>query len=160
MKLKFYQQGIYDNLSPSAYYLLFSLENESNLRDALEILKKLVDGKNIILGLGEKVMARLKLDSPFYPYKPKGNQTKLAPEKSYDLALWLKSNDRGVLFYQAKQVIEAISFAFKLEDSVDATTYLAHQKNDEFINHDLSGFEDGTENPKDEAIEPTVTKQK
>lgn len=61
------------------------------------------------------------------------------------LWLWLRGNDRGELLHQARQFEELLLPAFYLREAVDGFQYQD--------GHDLTGYEDGTEDPRDAAAE-------
>ncbi|TNF67756.1 MAG: Dyp-type peroxidase [Gammaproteobacteria bacterium] len=151
-----YQIGITENLSQSAYYLLFSLVDESMLSQAVEVLAEEIDGQSVILGLGEALMDKNN-DVFYHPYKAKGNAIKLAPEeKGYDLALWVKANDLGDLFHRVNNLIQQLAPAFEVKDIVQGITHHFYEKDGDMINHGLDEFEDGTENPQGNDITLTA----
>ncbi|WP_119344368.1 Dyp-type peroxidase [Facilibium subflavum] len=143
-----YQKGIMADLPASAIYLFFQLEDKTHLKESLQVLQKLIDGESAVLGLGEQIMQKSSQKMPYHPYMPKGNQKKLAPAWRCDLVLWLRNSDQGTLMHQARQIIKALKDAFSCIDITRACTYEASYKEDLMVSHDLSGFEDGTENPK------------
>ncbi|MCF6765291.1 Dyp-type peroxidase [Thiotrichales bacterium 19S3-7] len=153
---KHYQIGITENLSQSAYYVLFSLVEPSKLQQAMTVLLEEVDGQSVILGLGEALMANI--DDVFYhPYQAKGNALKLAPEsKGYDLALWIKANDLGDLFHRVSAFISQLKPAFEVQDIVQGITHHFYEKDNQMVNHGLDEFEDGTENPQGADVEKTA----
>ncbi|MBK2125446.1 Dyp-type peroxidase [Fangia hongkongensis] len=151
MQIIKYQQGIMDVIPRSAIYLLFSLneKKKGHLKETLMSLQKLVDGQEAVLGLGEKVMKEA-TNSTYEVYTPEGKEEKLSPKGDCDLALWLRDEDEGVLLHKARQYVQVLSAAFEVMDIVRGCTYLARKEEDDFVNHDLSGFVDGTANPKGE----------
>jgi putative iron-dependent peroxidase len=60
-------------------------------------------------------------------------------------ALWVRlhGDDRGLLFDREMEVVDALRDAFAMTDAIDTFRYREGR--------DLSGYEDGTENPKGEA---------
>ena len=58
------------------------------------------------------------------------------------LWLWLRESERGELVHQQRRVQEALATAFDLQLQIDAFKY--------DTGRDLSGYEDGTENPHNE----------
>ena len=61
------------------------------------------------------------------------------PSTQAALWCWLRGHDRGDVIHQSLQLENQLSAAFVLDDVVDAFQYGASR--------DLSGYEDGTENP-------------
>ncbi|WP_225630075.1 MULTISPECIES: Dyp-type peroxidase [Cysteiniphilum] len=150
MKIPKYQQGILENLPSSAIYLFFVLEDNSKLNEVMQSLRQLIDGQSTVIGLGETLMHKAELESNFKVYTPTEKQQKLAPKTHCDLVLWLRDDDQGMLLHKARQMIAIASDAFKCTDISRACTYLTYEQDGKMVDHDLSGFEDGTENPKDD----------
>lgn len=73
------------------------------------------------------------------------------PATPAGLWLWLRGGDRGQLLHRAGQLEAAVLRAFYLREAVDGFRYQD--------GHDLTGFEDGTENPKDRAAEAAAVVQ-
>ena len=152
-----YQQGIMSQLTKSAIYLFFTLKDNHNLQQDLFTIQKLVDGCSVVLGFGNKIMNMSCKTVPYKLYEPVGNQNKFAEKWDCDMVLWLRNDDQGVLMHQARQLIDTVSSSFLCIDISRAFTYLTSKTEDEVIEHDLSGFEDGTENPKgEESIEVAI----
>jgi porphyrinogen peroxidase len=152
-------QSIMHPLPTHARYLFFNCCNPTQLKRTLQALEKLLDPHEATVGLGSSMLNTEHLPS-YEHYRVKKQHAKRAPAAFYDLAIWLKAADAGVLFHRARALCAALKPAFQLQESVGAHTYLAHEKDNTHINHDLSGFEDGTENPKGDAAEQTAIIQK
>ena len=56
---------------------------------------------------------------------------------------WLRGDDRGELLHRSRQIEKTLSGAFRVCQTIDAFQYGSGR--------DLSGYEDGTENPQDDA---------
>jgi putative iron-dependent peroxidase len=67
------------------------------------------------------------------------------PSTPAALWLWLRGEDRGVLLHRARALEAALLPAFGLRESVDAFQYQDSR--------DLTGYEDGTENPREDAAD-------
>lgn len=63
------------------------------------------------------------------------------PATQHALWLWLRGAERGELFLRAQALQQALAPALRLVDSVDGFLHRG--------GHDLTGYEDGTENPVD-----------
>ena len=71
------------------------------------------------------------------------------PSTQHALWLWLRGAERGELFLQAQALEQTLAPALRLVDSVDGFLHRG--------GHDLSGYEDGTENPvDDDAVEAAI----
>jgi putative iron-dependent peroxidase len=74
------------------------------------------------------------------------------PSTPAGLWLWLRGDDRGELVHRTRRIERTVSPAFHLDQVVDAFQYDASR--------DLTGYEDGTENPKDEkALEAAMVRR-
>lgn len=72
------------------------------------------------------------------------------PSTPYALCLWLRGDQRGELITLTARLATLLAPAFKLDHVVDA---FVHQRSDNGHGRDLTGYEDGTENPEeDEAV--------
>ncbi|MFM2121525.1 MAG: hypothetical protein RL722_2993, partial [Pseudomonadota bacterium] len=101
-----------------------------------------VDGQGAVLGLGPALCERLapgRLPA-LQPYTaPTGSRVAL-PASQADLWLWLRGDgDAGALLHQARAAQAALAPALV---TVEQLTAFRHR-----AGHDLTGYEDGTENP-------------
>lgn len=147
------QPGILAPVPRLARHLYFALHPEITadaVRDALLAGGSLVDGEAAVLGLGGSLTALLGggiaglRAFPVY-------ETAVASIPSTPAALWcwLRGDDRGELLHRTRALEQALAPAFVLEHAVDAFQYGAGL--------DLTGYEDGTENPVDaEAVAAAV----
>lgn len=147
------QSAILMPIPQSARYLSFVATPGADLRDALKTLATLVDGERCVAGLGASLVASLGAGIAGLHSFPALQSTRLAiPSTPTDLWLWLRGDDAGELFHRARHMQDALAPAFEL---VDLTMAFRHGDGD-----DLSGYEDGTENPKGEdAIAAAIAPQ-
>lgn len=138
------QAGILLPVPTQARYLTFSLCNTAAIADALHALRDLADGENTVVGFGQTLAAALNANVPglhsFPPITAPGLTIETAPEVVW---IWLRGDDRGEILHRSRQICRALSCACTLHDSVDAFKYAEGR--------DLSGYEDGTENPTGDA---------
>ena len=138
------QAGILAPLPPQARYLSFNLREPARLGEALKHLRDLADGDNTVVGIGQAVSKALSADIAGLKSAPlltaPGLTMTLAPEA---LWLWLRGSDRGEILLRARRLCAAVSPAFALGESWDAFMHAEGR--------DLSGYEDGTENPNGDA---------
>lgn len=141
-----YQPGIMLPVPKQARYLTFSIQEQDMLRTCLAELVQLCDGKNIVVGLGQSALSALEVQIPGMRVFPAmANQGIEIPSTSAALWCWLRGNDRGELYYRTKQLEDVLAPGFYLDNIVDAFEYRDSR--------DLSGYEDGTENPRgDDAV--------
>lgn len=147
------QTGILKPVPLLATYLSFNLKEEVAKASALACLKQLLlmaDGQRTIVGLSAALCKTLGVKAPkqLRSFKtPTGGKLKL-PETSVDLLVWLRATpaqDRGDLLTIGRQVQTLLGNAFVLTDAVEAFKHLRKSSNK---SHDLTDYEDGTENPK------------
>jgi porphyrinogen peroxidase len=151
------QTGILKHIPHLATYLSFNLKSEVIKPSALASLKQLLqtaDGQRIVVGLSAGLCKTLGIKSPkaLRSFQtPAGGKLAL-PETPVDLLVWLRATpaqDRGDLLTSSRQVKALVADAFVLAEAVEAFQHLSKNgKNHRGKSHDLTGYEDGTENPK------------
>lgn len=138
------QAGILEPLPAHANYLTFNLRPGANYCQALQRLAPLIDGSRLVLGIGLATVDAVKKQIPGlrdFPVFPGAKV--LLPANSVALWCWVRESQRGVLVKQTQRVVAALSDAFVLDACVDAFKFDSGR--------DLTGYEDGTENPHDQA---------
>jgi putative iron-dependent peroxidase len=130
--------------------LLFRIAPDGDVRGALTRLR---DGLPVdcgVMGLGEPAILALgaKIEG-LRTFPAMSGAACSVPSTQEALCFLLRGPDRGVVFDLTQQIREILADAFQLVDSND--TFVYHG------NRDLTRFEDGTENPKDDdAIEAAI----
>lgn len=144
------QPGILAPLPPHARYLVFSLEPDTDARAGLAALQGLVDGEAIVAGLGQAPLAAIGRKVPgLKPFPPLAGPGVDIPSTPAALWLWLRGSDRGELLLQTRRIEQALAPAFRLQEAWDAFKHGSGR--------DLTGYEDGTENPEgDEAVAAAI----
>ncbi len=138
------QAGILAEETVSARFLAFSVIDDTLLRDSLDRLVQRVDGEQVVLGLGASLVSALGREIPgLYPFPPYSVQGVDVPSTQSALWLWLRGTDGGRLFHLGRELENLLAPALVLDDALDCIQYAG--------NRDLSGYEDGTENPRGEA---------
>jgi len=139
--MKQVQRGILAPVPPLARYLLFASTPGANPAGAVRNLNKLVDGDKTVVGLGQSLVRALGRDVPgldvFPSYAAPGVDV---PSTPVELWCWLRGGDRGELVHRARTIVQSVGSSFQLEHTIDGFRYRS--------GFDLSGYEDGTENPK------------
>jgi putative iron-dependent peroxidase len=138
------QAGILLPLPPLARYLAFSLAPDTDVAAGLAALQGVVDGERTVAGIGLPPLTALgKKVAGLKPFPPLSGPGVELPSTPFALWLWLRGDDRGELLHRARRIEQALAPAFELEESWDAFKHDGGR--------DLSGYEDGTENPVEEA---------
>jgi putative iron-dependent peroxidase len=140
------QPAILKAVPPVARSLTFRIDNPDP-KPIAESLKRLAAefaSDCGVIGIGEPCARALNVRIPGLGTFPAMSGPALAVPSTQD-ALWVRlcGPDRGVVFDSARTVRQLLADAFRLSDALDTFVYHGGR--------DLTRFEDGTENPKDEA---------
>ena len=135
------QPGILAPCPKLARYLSFSFEAGAKPGRAVKALAELADGDSVVIGLGQPLVRVLGGEIPGLRVFPTQFGSGLVlPSSSAALWCWLRGDDRGKLLHAGRKIIAVVSSAFALDSVIDGF---------QFDNgRDLSGYVDGTENPK------------
>jgi putative iron-dependent peroxidase len=138
------QAGILLPLPPFARYLTFTLLPEADIATGLKALADVVDGRDTVAGIGLAPLSALNITVPGLRAFPalSGPGVDL-PATPAALWLWLRGEDRGELLHRARRLEAALATVFRPDECWDAFKHADGR--------DLSGYEDGTENPQGEA---------
>ena len=140
-----YQPGILATpVPPQARHMFFALESAAALPAALDNLMQLVDGQSAVVGFGESLVKALNGNIEGLRVFPALTGVGVDnPSTQHALWCWLHGVDRGELLNRSNALEAALAPALRL---VQMTEGFRHRDG-----HDLTGYEDGTENPRDEA---------
>jgi len=138
------QPGILDAVPPVARYLTFNLADApvagASLADTLRRLAQAADGKSLVVGFGPGLVAALGASVPELHEMPSiGGKGAEVPTTPIALWCWLRGDDRGDLLHASRKLVGLLAPAFKLRQVLDAFRHKTGR--------DLTGYEDGTENP-------------
>ncbi|MGD8998981.1 MAG: Dyp-type peroxidase [Granulosicoccaceae bacterium] len=144
------QPGILATETALARYLTFSIESLSDVRTALQDLAENINPEDTVIGIGQSLLTALGKGIPGMHTMPAQTAHGIdIPSTPASLWCWLRGDDRGELFHRSRRIVDMLSLGFALDDVIDTFQY------DQ--NRDLSGYEDGTENPQgDEAIAAAI----
>jgi putative iron-dependent peroxidase len=151
-----YQPGIVEGVPAVARYVLFTLADQGvdadAIKQALKRLSPLANGSDVVVGLGPSLVAALGArvrGLHEFPDDFSGEGAKV-PSTPGTLWCWVRGHDLGDLLHLTRKVQKALAPAFGVRHVVDA---FRHQLGESGHGKDLTGYEDGTENPKGEEAE-------
>lgn len=144
------QTGILAEGNKLARYLEFSIASEADIRSALQSLAANDNADKTVIGLGKSLVDMLGKTVPGLTTLSVQTVNDIeVPSTPVALWCWLRGDDRGELFHRSRQLESMLAPGFSLDKAIDSFSY------DE--NRDLSGYEDGTENPEGEdALEAAI----
>lgn len=138
------QPGILAEETKIARYLEFTIDSESDIKLALQALASKNISADMVIGIGQslaEVLGKEVSGLSTMPARTGGGVD--IPSTPAALWCWLRGNDRGEIFHRSRQIQDMLAPGFAITNTVDSFQY-DH-------NRDLSGYEDGTENPKGDA---------
>ncbi|MCW8899789.1 MAG: Dyp-type peroxidase [Gammaproteobacteria bacterium] len=144
------QKGILSAETQLARYMSFNISDARLLKECLADLKDIVDGESVVVGFGLSLVKAMKANIKGLHVMPADAVPGIdIPSTQSALWLWLRGDDRGDLYHRSRMLVDILATSFELEDVVDSFQF--------DTNRDLSGYEDGTENPEgDEAISAAI----
>lgn len=140
------QPGILAPLPPHARHLVFELIAEAAPSAVAARLGALAIDERLVVGLGPATVALLGGAVPGLRPMPHavGHGVEM-PSTPCALWCWLRGDDRGDLIHATRELERELEDAFELAEVVESFVHAGGR--------DLSGYEDGTENPEDRAAE-------
>ncbi|MDH5392403.1 MAG: Dyp-type peroxidase [Gammaproteobacteria bacterium] len=144
------QAGILADNTKQARYLFFSIASMAEIEEALVALNQHVDCEKTVIGFGQSLTEAMGKTVAGLSTMPAQSTNGIEiPSTPAALWCWLRGDDRGELLHRSLQIEELLAPAFVLNDVIDSFMYDQSR--------DLSGYEDGTENPQgDEAIAAAI----
>jgi putative iron-dependent peroxidase len=146
------QAAILAPLPPVGRYLLFTLADDASpasLRHSLARLQPLVDGTHTLLALGPQLVQALGASVPGLREFPALQGPGVSvPSSPTAMLCWLRGDEKGDLLLQARAIEKAVAPALHFHRAVDG---FRHKLGASGHGHDLTGYEDGTENPEGDA---------
>lgn len=140
------QPGILESIPAHGRYLTCQLRVGVDPHTVMRRLASQADGMATVVALGESLVRELGAQVPGLKSfcGIAGARVKL-PATPADLLIWLRGADRGELLIRSRHLETLLAPAFDVQNIVDAFNHANGR--------DLTGYEDGTENPKgDEAL--------
>jgi porphyrinogen peroxidase len=152
---KLYQPGILESVPPVARFVVFRLADTgadaAAVKDAMCRLSPLANGSDLVLGIGPSLVQALGAEVPgLHEFAGLSGPGVKVPATPGTLWCWVRGQDLGDLLHLTRRVQKALAPEFVARHVVDA---FRHALGDSGHGKDLTGYEDGTENPKGDAAE-------
>lgn len=142
-----FQTEILAPISSHGIYVHYRRHPHADAEAVMQALQSLQTSditQKIVVGLGADLLDFLHVTIPGMRRFPSYTNTKIdLHTDDSDLLLWFKSEQRGDLFFATQHIRELLAPAFAITHQVSAFRYQS--------GNDLTGYEDGTENPVDDA---------
>lgn len=135
------QPGILAPIPREARYLTFALKQGAQPSEVLKALAAGTDGKACVVGVGALLAFAMHKEIEglrAFPHHTGGGAE--VPSTPAALWCWLRGEDRGEIVLRAREIGRLLAPAF---DAISAVDAFKHGRG-----LDLTGYEDGTENPK------------
>ena len=147
------QAGILEPLPPLGRYLTFRSRPDADPRACLAALAAQTATSTRVVGIGSSLARSLGKDIDGLDVFPRWTGHGVdVPSTPAALWCWLRGDDRGAVLHDGRALTATLADAFELESTIDAFQYSGGR--------DLSGYEDGTENPKgDDAVAAAIVSE-
>jgi porphyrinogen peroxidase len=135
------QPGILASLPRQARHMFFHLSPDKPTYKCLRSMCDICDGEKTVVGMGPPLVFALgKNIKGLRTFPHVAGPGFEVPSTPFAIWCWLRDDDRGKLVHRTRLIERTLSPAFRLEHVIDAFQYGPSR--------DLTGYEDGTENPK------------
>ena len=136
-----FQPGILAGVPRAARFLTLSAAHPKRARAALAALASAADGEAVVVGASSQLADLLDVAIEGLRPFPKLRGAKVSvPVTPASLWCWMRGEDRGTILHRSRAIESAVGDAFTTDAVVDGFRHLDGR--------DLSGYVDGTENPK------------
>ena len=151
------QAAILIDRPPIAHHLAFDIIHPAGKRDpdaaraALARLAAITDGEKVAIGIGLSLVQLLGKHVEGLRSHPQITSDGVdTPSTPRALWCWIRADDQGELFFLARKIRQLLAPAFECAESQNLFIYTPQHR-------DLSGFVDGTQNPKgDDAVQAAI----
>jgi putative iron-dependent peroxidase len=138
------QPGILAPVPSHARYLEFAAVADRDPVAALRALASLQIDESLVVGIGPGLVHGMKqVIEGLRAFPSLSGPACEVPSTQADIWCWIRGSDRGQITHSARSLTHALQPAFRCDRVVDGFKY------DRGL--DLTGYEDGTENPEGEA---------
>ena len=137
------QAGILAPVPENARFISFQLADSISLETTLRAVQAHADGERAVVGIGLTVVEALGQHIPGLTAGPRIDGSLVdIPCQPIALWLWLRGPSRGELLHQERHWVDMLTPCFTRMQSIESFCY--------DNGRDLTGYEDGTENPEGE----------
>jgi putative iron-dependent peroxidase len=154
--MKLAQTGIVQAVPAIGRYAFFSLKTSAAatpalLRQCLQSLAPLIDGQTVVAAFGPSLVAVLGATVPgLREFPALSGPGVVVPSTPTALCLWLRGSEPGDLVLLLRRLEKVLAPALHLDRVIES---FRHGRGPTGHGRDLTGYEDGTENPEGEAAE-------
>lgn len=142
--MSLYQKGILAPVPAQARHLFFSIASTAVLPGVLDALAGHVDGERTVVGFGESVRQALSGTlGGLRAFPAMAGVGVDVPSTQVAVWCWLRGSDRGELLQRSRVIEAVVAPALTLMQAIDTFCHDGGR--------DLTGYEDGTENPEGDA---------
>ena len=135
-----FQPGILAGVPRAARYLTFAVAKPQHVPEALSSLAAVADGDEVVVGVSAQLGVAIDGLRPFPRLRGSKVDIPATPAAHGLLWCWIRGEDRGTILHRSRVIEAATASAFKADSVVDG---FRHREG-----RDLTGYLDGTENPK------------
>ncbi len=137
------QPSILRGVPRVARYLSFSSQSDASAAASLACVQALNIGEQMVVGIGEPLIALWggTVDE-LRTFPALSGPAVQIPSTQHALWCWLRGDSQGELVIRSNVIADSLRSEFRLEQVVDAFKY-----GEADLGLDLTGYEDGTENP-------------
>jgi putative iron-dependent peroxidase len=150
------QPGILEPVPPFGRHMFFKAVDLKRAPGKLALLNSIYESSTTVVGLGTqitRVMGKSIEHMRDFQAIKVTNSDLTVPSTVYDLWVWLRVANRGDSMQLSNEITYGLVDVFFLENVVDTFLYQSGR--------DLTGYKDGTENPKNgDAIEAALVQNK
>ena len=146
-----YQTGIIQPVPNDAAYLFLDPVEGADILSSLNKLALYVDGESVVVGLGITLTERFAYIPHLTGFPDFSHSDLSLPATDDALLCWIRGEDPGEVFHTTRKILDLLRDAFILRDDVIAFCHKG--------GHDLTGYEDGTENPQGDEAEKAAFMQ-
>jgi putative iron-dependent peroxidase len=135
------QPGILADCPAACRYLFLRPRPGADVRASLHVLAQRPIDESWVVGIGLPVVAAAGMQVDGLRAHPAlAGSGVVAPSTQAGLWLWLRGDDRGTLLHAGRELTDLLAPGFVLDEVIEG---FRHREG-----RDLSGYEDGTENPR------------